>query len=83
MDITQGLPENLEIEWRGRRLIQSLDYMRVPFRCNICHSTAHLRRDCKGPVETELEPEEPYPDYITQDTSTETGFYGTGLGPSA
>jgi hypothetical protein len=34
-------------------------------------------------VETELEPEEPYPDYITQDTSMETGFYGTGPGPSA
>jgi hypothetical protein len=29
MDITQGLPENLEIEWRGRRRIQSLDYLGV------------------------------------------------------
>jgi hypothetical protein len=47
MDITQGLPENLEIEWRGRRRIQSLDYLGVPFRCSICRTfKMSLQRRC-------------------------------------
>jgi hypothetical protein len=36
MDICVGLPETLEIEWRGRKLIQPLDYLGLPFRCNHC-----------------------------------------------
>jgi hypothetical protein len=48
MDIYSGLPETLEIEWRGRRIAQKLDYLGVPFRCNNCRQTGHLRRDCPG-----------------------------------
>jgi hypothetical protein len=48
MDIHCGLPESIDIEWRGRRLVQSLDYLGIPFRCNICRQTGHLRRDCVG-----------------------------------
>jgi hypothetical protein len=31
MDIYCGLPETIEIEWRGRRIAQSLDYLGLPF----------------------------------------------------
>jgi hypothetical protein len=34
IDITAGLPENLEIVWRGRKSLQPLDYLGIPFRCN-------------------------------------------------
>jgi hypothetical protein len=48
MDITSGLPEKLEIEWRGRTHLQILDYLGLPFRCNLCHETGSLRRTCPG-----------------------------------
>jgi hypothetical protein len=48
MDIHCGLPEVLEIEWRGRKILQRLDYLGIPFRCSLCHSTGHLRKDCNG-----------------------------------
>jgi hypothetical protein len=48
VDIHGGLPETLEICWRDRRKIQNLDYLGIPFRCNRCHCTGHLRRDCEG-----------------------------------
>jgi hypothetical protein len=78
LDIHQGLPENLEIDWRGRRYLQRLDYLGIPFRCSYCRSTSHLRRDCKGIVDSEDEPEGTFPEYDTPDTSQETGFYGPG-----
>jgi hypothetical protein len=36
MDIHLELPEVIEIEWRGRRVLQRLDYLGIPFRCSIC-----------------------------------------------
>jgi len=36
MDIFCGLSETLEIEWRGRKITQPLDYLGLPFRCNLC-----------------------------------------------
>jgi len=29
-----GLPEVIDIEWRGRYFTQRLDYMGIPFRCS-------------------------------------------------
>jgi hypothetical protein len=43
IDITAGLPETLVIDWRGRKLLQKLDYLGLPFRCNLCRETGHLR----------------------------------------
>jgi hypothetical protein len=54
IDIHGGLPEIMEIDWRGRRIVQRLDYLRIPFRCSYCHETGHLRKICKGRVEEEI-----------------------------
>jgi hypothetical protein len=48
MDIHGGLPKIIEIEWRGRRIVQKLDYLGIPFPCSNCRNTKHLRRDCSG-----------------------------------
>jgi hypothetical protein len=73
MDICAGLPEILEIEWRGRKIAQTLDYLGLPFRCNRCRKTGHLRRSCLGkdlnePTEDDdllLNP----PEYVDEDPS--------------
>jgi hypothetical protein len=48
IEIHHGLPKVLEIDLWGRKTIQRLDYIGIPFRCNICHCTGHLSQDCKG-----------------------------------
>jgi len=35
MDLSARLPEKLEIDWRGRKTLQTLDYLGLPFRCNL------------------------------------------------
>jgi hypothetical protein len=54
MDIHGGLLEHIEIEWRGRRIFQKMDYLGIPFRCSLCRNTGHLRRECFGWVEEEV-----------------------------
>jgi hypothetical protein len=34
VDIHEGLPEIMDIEWRGRHTKQRLDYQGIPFRCS-------------------------------------------------
>jgi hypothetical protein len=48
IDITTGLQDKLEIIWRGRTHQQPLDYLGLPFRCNHCRETGHLRHSCPG-----------------------------------
>jgi hypothetical protein len=48
VDLHEGLPEVMDIEWRGRHIKQRLDYQGIPFRCSLCHCTGHLWRDCRG-----------------------------------
>lgn len=43
VDLNEGLPEQIEIAWRGTIFKQRLDYTGVPFRCLICKGTSHLR----------------------------------------
>ena len=58
MDIHHGLPEVLEIDWRGQLISQRLDFLGIPFRCSYCRRTGHLRRDCSKfpPPEAILDP---------------------------
>lgn len=53
MDVHGGLPELLEIEWRGRRFSQRLDYLGIPLCCYCCHKTCHLKKNCPGWAEKE------------------------------
>jgi hypothetical protein len=48
IDVHDGLPEAIDIEWRGRHISQRLDYVGISFRCSWCRGTGHLRRDCSG-----------------------------------
>lgn len=48
LDLFEGLPTEIEIEWRGMVIQQKLDYMGVPFRCSVCKETGHLRHNCSG-----------------------------------
>ena len=41
-----GLPAEVEILCGERLLIEKLNYLRVPFRCSVCHKTGHLRHQC-------------------------------------
>jgi hypothetical protein len=73
MDTSTGLPESLEILWRGRRLLQPLDYLGIPFRCNLCRATGHLRRSCPGKIPLDQSEEEDLhlspPEYMDPDPS--------------
>ena len=43
LDVSQGLPAEVEILCGEHLIVQKLDYLRVPFRCSICRETRHLR----------------------------------------
>ena len=44
LDITKGLPTDIEILCRECLISQRLDYQGIPFRCNYCRETGHLRQ---------------------------------------
>jgi len=73
IDITSGLSETLVIDWRGQKLYQKLDYLGIPFRCNHCRLTGHLRRDCPGKSTSDFSEEldlfQHPPDYTEADPS--------------
>lgn len=45
MDLTNGLPEFINIQWRNITRRQLLGYEGVPFRCHRCHKVGHLFKD--------------------------------------
>jgi len=70
VDIHEGLPEVMDIEWCGHHIKQRLDYQGIPFRCSFCHCTGHLQRECSGKIyEEKLEDtllQEDPPDYMME-----------------
>ena len=46
MDISQGLPAEVDILCNEHLLIQRLNYLHVPFRCSCCRTVGHLRNSC-------------------------------------
>ena len=44
MDLTSGLPAEIEILCLEWIIQQQLDYLNVPFRCSRCRAIGHLRR---------------------------------------
>ena len=46
IDISKGLPAEVEILYHERMFIQRLDFLGIPFRCSVCRETGHLRREC-------------------------------------
>jgi hypothetical protein len=74
LDIHGGLPETLDIIWHDRRKKQSLDYLGIPYRCNRCHSTRHLRRDCEG-FQSPEEPDEELENWDVSDSTLEVELF--------
>jgi len=50
LNISNDLPEAINLTWQDEVWNQTLDYENLPFRCKICHEHGHLLRDCpQGP----------------------------------
>jgi hypothetical protein len=78
MNIHGGLPELLEIEWRGKQYSQRLDYLGIPFRCSRCHSIGHRRKFCRGREDKEAyEDSALYKDLVDLDEETQNNFHFT------
>ena len=46
LDVSKVLLANIDIVCGDLIINQRLDYLHMPFRCNLCHDTRHLRRNC-------------------------------------
>ena len=46
MNISEPLPEMIELEYEGKVWLQLLDYEYIPFRCRRCHEYGHLYKSC-------------------------------------
>ena len=46
MDLSHGLPNDLEVIWEGGSFIQHLDYWRIAFRCHHCILNSHAKALC-------------------------------------
>jgi len=47
-DVEDGLPEVVELRWKGITFVQEVDYLYIPFRCFNCRKTGQLRSQCSG-----------------------------------
>lgn len=49
VDLSQGLPESIILNFNNSQWKQSLDYENTAFRCTGCQQTGHLYNACKRP----------------------------------
>jgi hypothetical protein len=49
LNVRGKLPKEIELEYQGFIHTQSLDYERVPFRCQRCHEHGHIYKDFPRP----------------------------------
>ena len=52
VNIREGLPETIDLDWGPDIITQPLDYENVPFRCRICHAYGHPVSECRLPLRT-------------------------------
>lgn len=43
MDLSNGLPDDLEVLWDGGSFTQNIDYWKIYFRCHYCRMTGHSK----------------------------------------
>ena len=46
LNVSVGLPTEIDIISHDRVFFQRLDYLKVPFRCHFYHETDHIRCSC-------------------------------------
>ena len=46
IDISKGLPDQINLKIGDFHWTQTLDYENTTFRCRHCHQTGHLQKDC-------------------------------------
>ena len=46
MNISEPLPEMIDLEYDGKVWQQLLDYEHIPFHCRWCHEYGHLYKSC-------------------------------------
>ena len=75
LDISRGLPTEVEILCKDRLLIQKLDYLHVPFRCNSCRSVGHLRNTCPLRLSDEISSNTEVPGLVSPPASPDTSSH--------
>ena len=43
VDLSEGLPEQITLNWNSKTWVQHLDYENTTFRCRSCLQTGHLQ----------------------------------------
>jgi len=52
LNIREGLPASMILDWGPTPITQLLDYENLPFRCRRCHTYGHPVADCHLPLRT-------------------------------
>lgn len=63
VDLSEGLPDHITLNFNNTQWIQQLDYENTAFRCRTCLQTGHLQNNCplarKDPRKTKKQPKKP------------------------
>lgn len=59
VDLSEGLPEKITLNWNSKSWVQLLDYENTSFRCKTCLKIGHLQGSC--PIAQPLKKRKPKP----------------------